>query len=153
MSAAPRKGGSSSAAARPPATNTPQATEKSDIQIEDEKSINRIRHWEVTLTCANKRYDELIAFDRAMGKSDISRIVGSHTGLVAAQRVHQLGDGDDRPLDPVQVMPVDGHNMQELERKHRFRIITVMYGNEERDASLLLPPRQTAAARGAGSSK
>lgn len=150
MSAAPRNGGSSSIAARPSASNTPRETEKSDIQLEDEKSINRIKHWEATLTCANKIYDELIAFDRAMGKPDISRIVGSHTGLIAAQRLHQLGDGDDRPLDPVQVMPLDGRNMQRLEHKHQFRTITVMYGNEERDASLLvLPRRQTEAPRGA----
>lgn len=104
------------------------------------------------MACANKKYYELIAFDRAMSKPDITRIAGSHTGLIAAQRLPQLGvDRDDRPLEPVQVMPVDGSNMQKLEGKHRFRLITVVYGNEERDASLLLPPRQ--AARGAGASR
>lgn len=120
------------------------------MQLENEKAANRIKHWEATVACANKNYYELIAFDRAVTKAEVSRIVGSNIGLIAVQRLPQLGvDLDDKPLEPVQVMPVGGHVMENLETKYQFRTITVVYGNEERDASILLRPRQSARAAGA----
>ena len=37
------------------------------------------------------------------------------------------------------MVPLDGRHMETLEERYQFRIITVMYGNNERDAPFLVP--------------
>lgn len=146
MSGAPRKA-SSATAAQPAATNTQQDLERSDAQLESEKARNRMKHWEATLNCANKRYDELVAFDLVTTKPDIFRILRYDAEPTTVRRIPRLGvNRGDQALDQVQVVPLDGRHMEALEERHRFRIITVMYDNDERDASLLIL-RHSAAAR------